>query len=273
MAIESPRPPLDTALLRQRLPNGWRTIDVVDETGSTNADLLARAAAGEDIAGRVLLTEYQSAGRGRHGRRWTAPPRSQLAMSVAVDAHGVRPDAWGWLPLLTGVAVCDALAEVSAVEAGLKWPNDVLVGEKKLAGILAEVAAPQQVVILGVGLNTTLTDAEAPDARATSLAALGARRHDRTELSLAILRYLGERIDRWGRAGGADGILTADYRGRSVTLGQHVMATLPGDRILAGTAADIDHFGRLTIISSGDAVTVAAGDITHLRPGAPTHGG
>jgi BirA family biotin operon repressor/biotin-[acetyl-CoA-carboxylase] ligase len=272
MAIESSRPPLDAAMLRHRLPNGWRAIDVVDETGSTNADLLARAAAGGDIAGGVLLTEYQSAGRGRHGRRWTAPARSQLAMSVAVDAQGVRPDAWGWLPLLTGVAVCDAVAEVSAVEAGLKWPNDVLVEEKKLAGILAEVAAPQPVVIVGIGLNTTLTDAEAPDARATSLAALGARRHDRTELCLAILRHLGERVDRWRRSGGADEILTADYRRRSVTLGQQVTATLPGDRLLVGTAADIDDFGRLTIIGDGDAVTVAAGDITHLRPGAPTDG-
>jgi BirA family biotin operon repressor/biotin-[acetyl-CoA-carboxylase] ligase len=266
MAIDSLRPPLDAALLRERLPDSWRTVDVVDETGSTNADLITRAAAGEDIAGSVLLTEYQSAGRGRHGRRWAAPPRSQLAMSVAVDARGVPPDSWGWLPLLTGVAVRDAVAEVSAVDAGLKWPNDVLVGEKKLAGILAEVAAPQPVVILGIGLNTTLTDAEAPDARATSLAALGAGRHDRSELCLAVLRHLGERIDRWRRAGGADAVLTEDYRRHSVTLGQQVTATLPGDRVLEGTATDIDHVGRLTIMSDGESVTVAAGDITHLRP-------
>ena len=266
MAIESLRPPLDAARLRQRLPAGWRTLDVVDETGSTNADLLACAAAGEDIGGRVLLTEYQSAGRGRHGRQWTAPPRSQLAMSVAVDAGGVPTDAWGWLPLLTGVAVRDAVAEVSAVDAGLKWPNDVLVGEKKLAGILAEVAAPQPVVILGIGLNVTMSDAEAPSSSATSLSLLGARHHDRNDLATAILRHLGERIAHWCKAGGADEMINADYRRHSVTLGREVTATLPGDRRLEGAATDIDHLGRLTIVSAGESVTVAAGDIEHLRP-------
>ncbi len=266
MAIELLRPPLDAALLRQRLPAGWRVLDVVDETGSTNADLLACAAAGDEVGGRVLLTEYQSAGRGRHGRQWSAPPRSQLTMSVAVDTGGIRPDAWGWLPLLTGVAVRDAVAEVSGVEAGLKWPNDVLVGEKKLAGILAEVAAPQPVVILGIGLNVTMNDVEAPSASATSLSLLGARHHDRNDLGIAVLRHLGERITRWRRAEGADEVLDSDYRRHSVTLGQEVTATLPGDRRLEGTASDIDDLGRLTIVSGGECVTVAAGDIAHLRP-------
>ncbi|KUI23817.1 biotin--acetyl-CoA-carboxylase ligase [Mycobacterium sp. IS-1742] len=273
MDIESARPPLDVGILRASLGAGWRTVDVVDETGSTNADLLARAAAGEDVAGSVLLTEYQSAGRGRHGRQWTAPPRSQVAMSVAVEAGGVPPDAWGWLPLLTGVAVRDAVAEVSGVDAGLKWPNDVLVGEGKLAGILAEVAAPQQVVIVGIGLNVTLSAAEAPDPRATSLAMLGARNHDRTALAAAILRHLGDRIARWRRAGGADPTLVADYRRHSLTLGRQVTATLPGDRRLTGTAGDIDGLGRLTLAIGGDSVTVAAGDITHLRPSPDAHGG
>jgi BirA family biotin operon repressor/biotin-[acetyl-CoA-carboxylase] ligase len=270
MDIESLRPPLDAELLRRRLPAGWRTLDVVDETGSTNADLLTCAAAGEDVAGRVLITEYQSAGRGRHGRQWTAPARSQLAMSVAVDAAGVRTDAWGWLPLLTGVAVRDAVAEVSAVDAGLKWPNDVLVGDKKLAGILAEVAAPQSVVVVGVGLNVTMNDAEAPSSSATSLSLLGARDHDRNDLATAILRHLGQRIARWRSAGGADADLSADYRRHSITLGHEVTATLPGDRRLEGTASGIDDLGRLTIVSGGESVTVAAGDIAHLRPKAPS---
>ncbi|KUI39751.1 biotin--[acetyl-CoA-carboxylase] ligase [Mycobacterium sp. GA-2829] len=268
MDTENPRP-LDVATLRESLTTPWRRLDVVDETGSTNADLLARAAAGEDIAGSVLITDYQSAGRGRHGRRWTAPPGSQLAMSVAVDTAGVPPDAWGWLPLLTGVAVRDAVSEVSGVEAGLKWPNDVLVGEGKLAGILAEVAAPQSVVVVGVGLNVTLSAADAPDTRATSLRMLGARNVDRNALAAALLRHLGERIARWGAARGADAELIADYRRHSLTLGRDVTATLPGDRQLRGTATDIDELGRLTIRSGAHTVTVAAGDITHLRPDRP----
>lgn len=84
-------------------------------------------------------------------------------MSVGVDARNVAPDAWGWLPLLTGVAVVEAVAEVAGVQAGLKWPNDVLVGDGKLAGILAEVAAPHPVVVVGIGLNVSLSAAEAPD--------------------------------------------------------------------------------------------------------------
>src|SRR4029079_13971502 len=82
----------------------WR-IDVVEETGSTNADLLARAAAGEDIDGAVLIAESQTAGRGRHGRSWSTPPGSQIALSAGVGVGAVPSEAWGWLPLLTGVAV------------------------------------------------------------------------------------------------------------------------------------------------------------------------
>ncbi|MFS0897884.1 biotin--[acetyl-CoA-carboxylase] ligase [Mycolicibacterium litorale] len=265
MAIESARTPLDAGLLRGDLPAEWRTLDVVDETGSTNADLLARAAAGHDVAGSVLLTNYQSAGRGRHGRQWTAPPGSQVAMSVGVDARNVAPDAWGWLPLLTGVAVVEAVAEVAGVQAGLKWPNDVLVGDGKLAGILAEVAAPHPVVVVGIGLNVSLSAAEAPDPRATSLAMLGAGQ-DRHALVSSILRLLGARIAQWRAADGADEDLVTTYRHHSLTLGRQVRAILPGDRLLDGTAIDIDAVGRLTIAGGSESVTVAAGDITHLRP-------
>src|SRR5215218_2556748 len=114
-------PPLDAASLRDEVAGAglmWRKVDVVEETGSTNADLLARSAAGEDIAGAVLIAEHQSAGRVRHGRRWSAPPRSQLALSVGVDVSDVAPDAWGWLPLAAGVAVVDAVAEIAGVAAG-----------------------------------------------------------------------------------------------------------------------------------------------------------
>lgn len=255
------RPPLDVTTLRDGLGAPWRRLDLVDETGSTNADLLARAAAGEDIDGAVLLAEYQSAGRGRHGRHWTAPARSQIALSVGVGAAAVPTDGWGWLPLATGVAVVDALAEMTGVTAGLKWPNDVLVGTGKLAGILAEVAAPKQVVVVGLGLNVTMTADEAPDPVATSLTMLGVT-VDRNTLGLALLRHLGARIDSWRRG---DESLAADYRSRSVTLGSAVRASLPGDRTVEGVA-DIDELGRLVITTDGEVATVAAGDITHLRP-------
>ena len=242
----------------------WTRIDVVEETGSTNADLLARAAAGEDIDGAVLLAESQTAGRGRHGRSWSTPPRSQLALSVGVGVGAVPSEAWGCLPLLTGVAVVDALDEVTGLKAGLKWPNDVLVGTGKLAGILAEVAAPAPVVVVGLGLNVT----DAPDPVATSLSMLGAPA-DRMDVAEAVLRHLATRIGSWRTANGADAMLAADYRSRSVTIGNRVRASLPGDRAVDGVAADVDELGRLRIDTGTEVLTVSAGDITHLRPAKP----
>jgi BirA family transcriptional regulator, biotin operon repressor / biotin---[acetyl-CoA-carboxylase] ligase len=241
----------------------WR-VDTVAETGSTNADLLARAAAGEDIDGAVLVADSQTAGRGRHGRRWSTPPGSQLALSAGVGVGEVPSDAWGWLPLLTGVAVVDAVAEIASVTAGLKWPNDVLVDDGKLAGILAEVAAPAPVVVVGLGLNVS----EAPDPAATSLALLGAA-VDRETLSEAVLRHLAGRVAAWRSAKGTDATLAADYRARSVTIGNRVRAILPGDRTVCGVADDIDDQGRLRIDTGPHLVTVSAGDITHLRPATP----
>lgn len=263
------RPPLsaDAAIRDVVKPDGpVQRIDVVTETGSTNADLLARHAAGEDIRGAVLLAEHQSAGRGRNGRSWSAPPRSQIALSIGVDAEGVPAEGWGWLPLLTGVALVDAVRESTGIEAGVKWPNDVLVGSGKLAGILAEVAAPDPIIVVGLGLNVTLTEQEAPDPRATSLQMLGAQMLDREVVLAALLRALATRIDRWRTAQGPDQALVDDYRQRSLTLGARVRALMPGDREITGAATDIDSVGRLNIDTGADVVTVSAGDITHLRP-------
>lgn len=251
---------LNSDVLRSALDGTvWRRVDVVEETGSTNADLVARAADGEDIAGAVLLAEHQSAGRGRHGRRWSAPPRTQISMSVGVDTTGVAPESWGWLPLLTGLAVATTVGS-HGIDATVKWPNDVLVGSTKLAGILAEVAAP--VVVVGIGLNVGFDAGDLPDPNAVSMAMLG-HDLDRSELAAAILRTLGERIEQW-RA--ADPTLAADYRGVSSTIGARVRALLPGDDEIVGLAGDIDSSGRLVIDSDSGRVTVSAGDITHLRP-------
>lgn len=241
-----------------------RSLDVVETTGSTNADLLARHAAGKDIVGAVLAAEYQSAGRGRRGRTWTAPPCSQIAFSIGVDATGLAPTAWGWLPLLTGVAAADAVAATTGISPGLKWPNDIQVGTGKLGGILAEMA-PGPVIVVGLGLNVTLTATEAPDPRATSLLMLGSTMLDRSALLGAILAELRTRIDRWQIAGGPDADLVADYRRRSLTLGTRVRALLPGDGELVGQAVDLDDLGQLVIDTGTRRVPVSAGDITHLR--------
>jgi BirA family biotin operon repressor/biotin-[acetyl-CoA-carboxylase] ligase len=267
--MSNPRARLDIAAICRDLvgPNmPFHRVDVVETTGSTNVDLLARHAAGEDIDRAVLIAEHQSAGRGRNGRAWSTPPRSQIALSVGIAARGVPTTAWGWVPLLAGVAVVDAVRATTGVDAKLKWPNDVLVGEGKLAGILAEVAAPDPVIVVGLGLNVTLTADEAPDPRATSLFMLGSTMLDRSALLGAVLAELSVRIDRWRSARGPDALLVEDYRRLSSTLGTGVRATLPGDREIVGVATDLDESGQLIIDTGAQTVAVSAGDITHLRP-------
>ncbi len=260
------RTPLDAAALRAGLIGtglGWRQLDVVEQTGSTNADLLARAASGTDVAGAVLIAEHQTAGRGRHGRGWSATPRAQITMSVGVSVVDVPAAGWGWLSLATGVAIVDTVAAVTGVQAGLKWPNDVLAGGGKLAGILAEVARP--VVVIGLGLNVTQAPEEVDAPGATSLFDLGVAAPDRDQLVRGLLRELGRRIVAWRAARGADWALAADYRARSLTIGTRVCVQLPGGKELVGTASGIDDQGRLCLEIQGETVVVSAGDVVHLR--------
>src|SRR4051794_24640493 len=166
------RPALDGPALAAALTRDstlWRSLEVVDEIGSTNA-ALAAAAAGEQgdgaaVEGTVLVAEHQVAGRGRLDRVWTSPPRAGLTVSFLL-----RPDVpaarRGWLSLLTGVALAESVGEVTGVRASLKWPNDLLaVDGRKLAGILAEsvTSAAAPAVVVGVGLNVNTTSAELPD--------------------------------------------------------------------------------------------------------------
>jgi BirA family biotin operon repressor/biotin-[acetyl-CoA-carboxylase] ligase len=134
-----------------------------------------------------------------------------------------------------------------------------------LAGILAEVAPRGDAIVIGIGLNVTLMPSELPDLGATSLLQLGASELDRNVLIVALLQSLGDWMDHWRTAGGADERLIDDYRRASITLGSRVRAALPGEREILGTARDVDAWGRLIIDTDGQAVTVSAGDITHLR--------
>jgi BirA family biotin operon repressor/biotin-[acetyl-CoA-carboxylase] ligase len=261
------RAPLDETALRDSVigESPWRELTVVAETGSTNSDLIARAGRGDRIDGAVLIAEHQTAGRGRQGRSWSAVPHAQITMSVGVDAAGVPNGAWGWLPLVTGLAIVDAVSH-SGVDAGLKWPNDVLAGGRKLAGILAEVVPARQTVVIGVGLNVSLSGDEVGVDGVTSLAELATATPQRQRVVEQVLDALGNRVAAWRRAGGADADLLADYRARSLTIGQTVRAELPGDRAIVGVARDIDAQGRLVIDAGGQTHTVSAGDIVHLRP-------
>ena len=272
------RPPLhEGALQRALVREGgfWREVRVVDETGSTNADLAARARDGAP-EGTVLVTELQTAGRGRQGRTWTAPARSGLALSMLLRP-AVPVPLLGWAPLLTGVAVAAAIRRMTtwsqtgdrflgdaadvAVDARLKWPNDVLVGDRKLAGILAEKVG--DAVVVGVGLNVSLREEELPVPSATSLAIEGAPLSDRAPLLRAILREFATWYREWTALDGdpeTSGLRTA-YRDLCTTLGREVRVEMPGDERLAGTATDVDGAGRLVV---GDGA-VSAGDVVHVR--------
>ncbi|WP_234390727.1 biotin--[acetyl-CoA-carboxylase] ligase [Nocardia suismassiliense] len=263
------RSPLAAEQLRRSLIESpelsfFRHIEVVESTGSTNADLIARA--GEPDADRaVLLAEAQEQGRGRHARTWVSPPRAQISMSLLVRLPGIEPAVLGWLPLLTGVAVVDALRTTAGVAANLKWPNDVLIDGRKVAGILAEVASGSEVpaVVVGVGLNVSLTEAELPVPHAISLTVAGAEVTDRTLIVQSMLTEFARRFTAWRDAGWQTADLAAAYRERCATLGAEVRAELPGGQTLTGIATDIDDAGRLLI---GDK-PVSAGDVTHLRAG------
>ncbi|MFF4601855.1 biotin--[acetyl-CoA-carboxylase] ligase [Streptomyces sp. NPDC001339] len=266
------RPPLNVTALRRALvrPGSlWSAVDVVPVTGSTNTDLADRAAKGEP-EGAVLVAEEQSAGRGRLDRTWSAPPRSGLFFSVYLTPR-VPQERWGWLPLLAGVATATALSRTAGVDTALKWPNDVLVTvggeERKTGGILAERAGDG--VVIGIGLNVSLTAAELPVPTAGSLALAGAVTTDRDPLLRAVLRSLEHWYGEWQTADGdpAAGGLQETYAAGCATLGRSVRAELPGDRQIVGEAVAIDGGGRL-VVATADGVQepVGAGDIIHLRP-------
>jgi len=257
------RPPLDGRRITQALQRTselWREVHVVARTGSTNSDLVARAAAGEG-EGLVLAAEEQDAGRGRLDRVWTAPPRSALTFSVLLRPP-LPPSARPLLPLLAGLSVVDALADRYGVDASLKWPNDVLARERKLAGILAE--AVDDAVVIGIGLNVLQRIGELPVDTAVALNALTEEAVDRSIVLLAVLRAFEARYAALLEADGDPADLLASYRLHCSTLGLQVRVELDGET-LRGRAVDVDERGHLMVDVDGEIRHIAAGDVIHVR--------
>lgn len=255
-----------TAVLRASIEGadlsgaGWHRVEVVTSTGSTNADLAARAS-DPDIVGTVRITTDQTAGRGRRTRVWTAPAGGQVAIS-AVVAVGEHADRLGWLSLAAGVAAATGIEAATGVRPALKWPNDVLVGEKKVAGILAEfVTTPRGgIAIVGIGINTDMTADELPVPTATSLREETGARVDAASVAVEYLRALAHVPWPDDIAG-----LAADYRQRCVTIGRKVRLSLPDSEVV-GMARDVDEQGRIVIDGDdGRGIAAAAGDVVHLR--------
>lgn len=248
------RPPLRVRPLNRALvADGWR-VEVLATTPSTNAVVAERARAGEP-AGLVVVAEQQSAGRGRLDRSWMSPARAGLTFSVLLRPE-LPTSRWGWLPLLSGVAVVRALREQTGVDAVLKWPNDVLIDGRKVCGLLAEAVVPGAVVV-GIGLNVTTRPAELPHEQATSLQLEGATTTDRDTVLRAMLRELA--LVMQDVEAGVTG-----YRALCSTIGQQVRVELPTGAV-EGRADGVDDDGRLVV----DGTAYGAGDVVHLRPVTP----
>ncbi|WP_458779106.1 biotin--[acetyl-CoA-carboxylase] ligase [Arthrobacter sp. D3-16] len=264
---------------------GIPRLEVVDSTGSTNADLLrsvtVEPAAWPDLS--VLTAEYQTAARGRLDRHWEAPPLSSICVSVVLrpaNAEG-RPlptQTYSWLSLVAALALRETLLETAGIPAELKWPNDVLVRGRKIAGILAQLGpmgdGSVPPVILGTGLNVTLGAADLPVPTATSVMLEDAGTLDRT---LLLKSYLSKFAVLYRSFCNADGDPAAGMAGGTslhkrveaamVTLGKQVRAQLPGDHEIIGHATRLDDYGSLLVVDRDSREhVVTAGDVVHLRP-------
>ena len=202
--------------------------------------------------GTVAVADVQTAGRGRLGRTWEAPPRSAVLVSVLLRPSADRP--LPQLALVAGVAVADALEELTGLSVQIKWPNDVMLRRTKVAGILAE--ARESAVVVGIGVNVNQTREQLPN-RGGSLRTATGLEWDRDAVLDAVLGALGTRYEQW-RVGGLDavydGLGSRDFlRGRSVTVDD-----------TSGTAELIDRDGRLRIaVGHGESVTVGSGEVTY----------
>lgn len=252
---------MDLPLSRAIVPDlQWR-----ERCPSTNSELVARASELADLS--VLATTDQTAGRGRLDRTWSAGPGAALAVSLLVRIDPpLDPQRLGWLPLLAGVAMARAARTLGVDGAGVKWPNDVLVDGAKLSGILAELTPVG--VVIGAGLNLSMTRDQLPVLTATSLLLEGVpTTPDLTDRALAA--YLSEvlvLIAQW-RAVASPAALRAVVEAELQTLGRAVRVDRPGLPVMLGIAEGIDDDGRLLVRpeQGSSAVAVAAGDVTHLR--------
>jgi BirA family biotin operon repressor/biotin-[acetyl-CoA-carboxylase] ligase len=243
-------------------------VQAVETTDSTNADVVAAVQA--DPAGwphlSVLITDDQRAGRGRLDRSWTAPPGTALAVSVVIDATMIPAAQRGWIPLAAGAAMTRAVGHQLSghgANAQLKWPNDVLVDNGKICGILAEVVpGAADTVVVGAGVNTRMSRADLPVTTATSFAAIGAECDD-DRLLADFLDDLGKTLARLAH----DDLerVHREIEKLCATVGREVTVSLPDGSTLQGTAARLDADGRLVVDAGTIETVVSAGDVVHVR--------
>lgn len=247
----------------------WREITRVESTGSTNADLVVQARAGEP-EGLVLVAWEQTAGRGRLDRSWVSPPGASVSMSMLLVPR--QPfGRWGWLSLLAGMSVRAALEEI-APEPGrvqLKWPNDVLIDGRKVCGILSErVEHPDGArAVVGLGINIAMTETDLPVPTATSLRIAGFP-EDRDQVVAGVLEQFEKSYRRWQDTGD----LRAEYRQLCSSIGAELRIVVDRQRAVEGIGHDVDEFGRIVVSTARGLQAFAVGDVIHARLGKAGHG-
>ena len=237
---------------------------MVDITGSTQTDLTTAVRKNEARHGEVLVTEFQSAGRGRLDRSFVAQPGTALLFSFYITPDQTKIEL-GWLPLLAGQAICKSMEEVLTITSSmrplLKWPNDILINDRKVGGILAERIDSENGpgVVVGIGLNFFAAQEELPVSNATSLALEGFAGTSREELLISFLKNMSAYLERWDRG---DLSLIQEYIDRSATIGKAVSIELPNGEKVESVAVSIARSGAL-ILENGSQITV--GDVVHLK--------
>jgi BirA family biotin operon repressor/biotin-[acetyl-CoA-carboxylase] ligase len=251
---QAPRAPLNESIIAAKISQYWR-VSVVDLTASTQNDLAELVNSSVAKTGELIAAEFQSAGRGRLDRTFEAPPASALLFSFYLQPERDRSE-WSFISFLAAIAMHEVISEGLAENVKLKWPNDILVGEKKVAGLLAQQT--DRGVIVGIGLNVAMSDAELPVPTATSLALSGSKKLDRNQLLAEFLNSFERTFAQWDS--GAN--FLEKYHQVSSTIGQEVRVEVAGRSPIEGRAVAISVQGAL-ILSDGFEVNV--GDVVHLR--------
>ena len=246
------RAALDKVLINSLVTQYWR-VSVVDVTASTQNLLVERANDGKAKPGDVVTANFQRSGRGRMSRTFEAPKNSALLFSFYLEPERDK-EVWGWIALIAGVSVAQTLKPYGA---SVKWPNDILINEKKVSGLIAEIAG--EGVIVGIGINVGMTAQELPVPTATSLAIEGVENIDRNHLLAKILSQFEINFAAWDQG---DQSIAELYKSLSSTLGTRVQIHYPNDQIEKGVAIAISPRGEL-VLDSG--THVQAGDVVHLR--------
>ena len=254
MEVEMVREALNQSAMNATLRGSYWRVSVFQSVTSTQTELAAKVNLQH---GDVFVTEFQSAGRGRLDRTFEAPKSSALLFSLYLEPKQNKTE-WSFIPLLTGISLLTALKSIDQnINLNLKWPNDLLIADRKVAGILVE--ARDSGVLIGIGLNVEMEESELPVTNATSLALANFGELNRNIILPALLKSLETTIDLWESG---SKLPLEHYRQASSTLGQEVEVHLPAGEILRSQAANITENGELQLASG---VLVNVGDVIHLR--------